>query len=89
MMVTKMIDVHKTEVTLQELLSLIKDGAEVILTDEGTQLARILPIEQPTTKRVLDLHPGAIWTSDDFDDPLPDEFWLGEAQSEEIVENSK
>jgi len=29
-------------------------------------------------RRVAGLHPGAIWTSDDFDDPLPDEFWLGE-----------
>lgn len=28
--------------------------------------------------RILGLHPGAIWTSEDFDDPLPDEFWLGE-----------
>ena len=28
--------------------------------------------------RILGLHPGAMWTSDDFDDPLPDEFWLGE-----------
>jgi len=31
-------------------------------------------------KRVLGLHAhlGLAWTSDDFDDPLPDEFWLGE-----------
>ena len=28
--------------------------------------------------RILGLHPGAMVTSDDFDDPLPDEFWLGE-----------
>ena len=28
--------------------------------------------------RVLGLHMGAMWTSDDFDAPLPDEFWLGE-----------
>ena len=28
--------------------------------------------------RILGLHRGAIWTSDDFDDPLPDEFWLGD-----------
>lgn len=27
---------------------------------------------------ILDLHPGAITISDDFNDPLPDEFWLGE-----------
>jgi hypothetical protein len=24
---------------------------------------------------VAGLHPGAIWTSDDFDEPLPDDFW--------------
>ena len=29
-------------------------------------------------KRVPDLHKGKIWMSDDFDEPLPDEFWLGE-----------
>lgn len=27
--------------------------------------------------RVLGLHAGTSWVSDDFDDPLPDEFWLG------------
>lgn len=27
---------------------------------------------------ILGLHPGAITISDDFNDPLPDEFWLGE-----------
>ena len=25
------------------------------------------------------LHRGAIWMSDDFDEPLPDEFWPGES----------
>ncbi|MEO8612549.1 MAG: hypothetical protein ABI690_31930 [Chloroflexota bacterium] len=28
--------------------------------------------------RILGLHPGAFQPTDDFDDPLPDEFWLGE-----------
>ena len=27
--------------------------------------------------RVLGLHAGEMWMSDDFDDPLPDEFWFG------------
>ena len=31
-------------------------------------------------KRVPGLHKGnAYWMADDFDAPLPDEFWLGEA----------
>jgi hypothetical protein len=29
-------------------------------------------------KRTPGLHPGAFVMGDDFDDPLPDEFWLGE-----------
>lgn len=29
--------------------------------------------------RVPDLHPGAMQPAADFDDPLPDEFWQGEA----------
>ncbi len=28
--------------------------------------------------RILDLHKGQVWMSEDFDEPLPDEFWLGE-----------
>jgi mRNA-degrading endonuclease RelE of RelBE toxin-antitoxin system len=31
-------------------------------------------------KRVPDLNKGQIWMSDDFNDPLPDEFWLGEGE---------
>ena len=27
--------------------------------------------------RVGGLHKGAIWMSDDFDEQLPDEFWVG------------
>lgn len=32
----------------------------------------------PKKERIPGLHAGMIWISDDFDDPLPDEFWLGE-----------
>jgi hypothetical protein len=32
----------------------------------------------PERQRKLGLHFGQAWVSDDFDDPLPDEFWLGE-----------
>lgn len=33
---------------------------------------------QPSSKRKAGLNPGAFIISDDFDDPLPDSFWLGE-----------
>ncbi len=47
------------------------EAEEAIETISDTQ-------KPPLKERTLNLHPGAIWTSDDFDDPLPDEFWLGE-----------
>lgn len=31
-----------------------------------------------TQSRKPNLHPGAFMMSDDFDEPLPDSFWLGE-----------
>ncbi|MEH2424596.1 MAG: DUF2281 domain-containing protein [Nostoc sp.] len=36
--------------------------------------------QQPPQKRVLGLNQDKIWISDDFNDPLPDEFWLGESE---------
>jgi mRNA-degrading endonuclease RelE of RelBE toxin-antitoxin system len=39
----------------------------------------VQPPEKPK-KRVLGLHKGQIWMSNDFNEPLPDEFWLGEGE---------
>ncbi|MBP0014812.1 MAG: DUF2281 domain-containing protein [Roseofilum sp. SBFL] len=33
----------------------------------------------PTPQRILGLHQGMGWTSDDFNPPLPDGFWTEEA----------
>jgi hypothetical protein len=33
--------------------------------------------------RVLGLHQGSVWMSDDFDQPLPDSFWLEDAAGDE------
>jgi|GEM_PF-726276 len=30
-----------------------------------------------SSERILGLNAGTVWTSPDFDAPLPDEFWLG------------
>ncbi|MBD2080168.1 DUF2281 domain-containing protein [Leptolyngbya sp. FACHB-17] len=39
------------------------------------------PIQQaaePSKKRILGQHQGLGWMSEDFNNPLPDEFWLGD-----------
>ena len=77
-MPTKIIEVQQTQTYLKELLSLVVKGSEVILTQDNVPMARLVPIGPPfVTSRVAGLHQSAIQMSDDFDDPLPDEFWLG------------
>jgi len=76
-MQTKTVDVHEAQVHLADLLLLVTAGTEIILTAGSTPLARIVPMAGATTPRVPGLHPGAIWTSEAFDDPLPEEFWSG------------
>ncbi len=76
-MQTKTVDVHEAQTHLVELLSLVTTGTEIILTEGSTPLARIVPIAGATTPRVAGLHLGTIWTSEDFDEPLPEEFWTG------------
>jgi antitoxin (DNA-binding transcriptional repressor) of toxin-antitoxin stability system len=74
-MLTRTIDVKKRLPDLKGLLSLVADGTEVVLAEGNTPIARLVPI----AKRVAGLHAGAIWTSEDFDEPLPDEYWAGNA----------
>ncbi len=39
-----------------------------------------LPSNSSNLPRTAGLHQGEIWMSDDFNEPLPDEFWLGEEE---------
>jgi prevent-host-death family protein len=77
-MQTKTVEVQEAQASLDELLELVREGVEIILTEGGTPLARLTPVE--TGQRILGLHAhlGEAWMSDDFDDGLPDEFWFGE-----------
>ena len=76
-MQTKTVDVHEAQTHLVELVSLVTAGTEIVLTEGNTPLARIVPVAEATTPRVAGLHAGAIQTSEDFDEPLPEEFWTG------------
>lgn len=68
-MFAKTIDVQTSQADLKELITLIREGAEIILTEGDTVVARVLPVEPPTNPRIPNLYPD-IWVSDDFDDPL-------------------
>jgi hypothetical protein len=72
-----------------ELRKKLQQQIDLLLSDQLNLLAEFLDFLQfkrakPLTSVVLSierqpgLHPGAFVPRDDFDDPLPDSFWLGE-----------
>jgi len=76
---TKTVSLSEAQTQLQGLLALARNGDEVIIEENGEPAARLIPIEKKELKeRVLGLREGQVWTSDDFDEQLPDSFWLGE-----------
>ena len=79
-MVVTTIDIQEAQTRLLELLSFVSAGNEVTVTQEQKPVMRLVPIISNGGKqRVAGLHAGMGWMSDDFDVPLPDEFWASEA----------
>ena len=76
-MATTTIDIGKTPIQLADLLRLTSQGTEVIIARDEETLARLVPVAKQTL-RVGNLNPGSISTTEDFDAPLPDDFWMGE-----------
>jgi len=78
-METKMIDIKKEHTPLKKLIEFVSSGMEVLLTEGKIPIARLIPVAHGVGARVPGLHTGKIWTSNDFDAPIADSFWLGES----------
>ena len=72
---TKTIDIMKAKTQLPKLLSLALKGNEVIITEGKKPLAKIIRVSASKKTRIAGLNRGKLWTSDDFDKPLPSRFW--------------
>jgi prevent-host-death family protein len=74
-MLTTTVEVREAGTRLKELVQLVETGNDVVLTDGNRPVARLIPV----APRVAGLHLGSAWTSNDFDAPLGEQFWMGEA----------
>ena len=77
-METKWIDI-KEDLPLKKLLELVSSGMEIVLTEDKSPVARLVPMAQRIGTHTPGLHTGKVWISPDFDSPLPDPFWLGDS----------
>lgn len=76
---TTTVDVSEVGPQLSKLLEGAKAGNEIIISKSGIPVARVISVDSsPARKaRIAGLHRGSVDVSEDFDAPLPDEFWLG------------
>ncbi|MBF0228787.1 MAG: toxin-antitoxin (TA) system antitoxin [Desulfamplus sp.] len=73
-MLTKMINIKDIQTNINDLLLIALEGTEIIFTENNIPLARLTPMAN-SISRQAGLHKGVIWTSEDFDEPLPESFW--------------
>jgi antitoxin (DNA-binding transcriptional repressor) of toxin-antitoxin stability system len=75
---TIIVDVARVEAHLPELITLALRGKIVIIAENENPLVQLVPVRQQPQRRIAGLNCGAMKMHDDFNDPLSDEFWLGE-----------
>ena len=64
----------------EKLVQITTDGLDIAksqFSNKTEQAIRLTDTPKPE-KRILGLHAGSVWMSDDFNAELPDSFWLGE-----------
>ena len=66
------IDLEQAQTQLADLVKQTKHGGEVILTEGGEPVAKIIPISRAKPQRQFGSAKGLITIAEDFDEPLDD-----------------
>ena len=77
----QVINITDAQKQFAEIINLVQNGIEIMLIDNDKPAIKMVlvsdNIQESESPRILGLHQGQGWMSEDFDEPLPDEFWLG------------
>jgi antitoxin (DNA-binding transcriptional repressor) of toxin-antitoxin stability system len=68
------ISVAEAEAKISELFQQIRQGEEIVILENGHELARVIPNKQPKTPRIPGIDEGKIIFAPDFEDPLPEDI---------------
>jgi hypothetical protein len=71
--------------TLETIISELSSAPESLLLEvvsfiQSAKNNAALTDSSPRLPRTPNSHQGKIWISDDFNDPLPDKFWVGKEE---------
>jgi prevent-host-death family protein len=67
------VEIPEGQAEFAELLRRVRSGEEIIISQAGTPIARIVPIAEQKLSRIPGLDCGKVTIASDFDAPLPDD----------------
>jgi prevent-host-death family protein len=74
----KTVNIHEAKTNLSALIAAAEAGEEIVIARANKPVVKLVAMETKPVQRIPGLHKGTVlYISDDFDAPLPDEFWLG------------
>jgi len=68
----KTVNIHEAKTNLSQLLKRVESGEEVVVSRAGKPVARILPVQNVSEKRIPGSAKGKIFIEDGFYEPLPE-----------------
>ncbi|MCU0245609.1 MAG: type II toxin-antitoxin system prevent-host-death family antitoxin [Bryobacter sp.] len=77
----RFVNIHAAKTHLSRLVEDAASGEEITLAKAGKPIARLVPCRPANGSRVLaarGMFRGKVLVSPDFDEPMPEAFWLGE-----------
>lgn len=85
-MAAKTVTLDDAAIQLSELVAQASEGEEIVITNDAHVLVKLVPVFDVTSERELGEREfgqfrGRVHVSEDFDEPLPDDFWLGRGLS--------
>ena len=76
-MSAKTVTLNDAAARLPELVTRASEGEEIVIARNELPVAKLVPFIELEGNRVFGQARGRIHVSEDFDEPLPDDFWLG------------
>ena len=74
--------VYEAKAKLSALIKAVQHGEEVTILSRGKPAAKLVPAEAKRRGGMgMDEGLPGFWIADDFDKPLPDDFWFPEDES--------
>lgn len=69
----KMIPLHEAEADLRNLVSQAEQGAEIVISDNGKPVARLVPVAAIRSPRIPGVAKGQFALTEAFFEPLPED----------------